>query len=63
MRAGADRLLNIVGASDAHHGYLFANLRATRIKLLLPEDSPRTAEFRAAIERAERLARQALPVG
>ncbi len=39
MRAGADRLLNIVvntvGAAHAHHGYLFANARATRIKLLV----------------------------
>lgn len=39
MRAGADRLLNIVvntvGAAHAHHGYLFANLRATCIKLLV----------------------------
>jgi len=39
MRAGADRLLNIVvntvGAAHAHHGYVFANLRATRIKLLV----------------------------
>jgi transposase len=39
MRAGADRLLSIVvntvGAARAHHGYLFANLRATRIKLLV----------------------------
>ena len=39
MRAGADRLLSIVvntvGAAQAHHGYLFANLRATRIKLLV----------------------------
>ena len=39
MRAGADRLLNIVvntvGHARAHHGYLFANLRATRIKLLV----------------------------
>lgn len=39
MRAGADRLLNIVvntvGAARSHHGYLFANLRATRIKLLV----------------------------
>jgi transposase len=39
MRAGADRLLNIVvntvGAAHAHHGYIFANLRATRIKLLM----------------------------
>jgi transposase len=39
MRAGPDKLLNIVvntvGAARAHHGYLFANLRATRIKLLV----------------------------
>jgi transposase len=39
MRAGAERLLNfvvnVVGAAHAHHGYIFANLRATRIKLLV----------------------------
>ncbi len=39
MRAGPDRLLNIVvntvGAAPAHHGYIFTNLRATRIKLLV----------------------------
>ena len=39
MRAGADRLLasvvRVFGAAQAHHGYLFANARATRIKLLL----------------------------
>lgn len=39
MRAGADRLLNViintVGQAHAHHGYLFANARATRIKLLV----------------------------
>lgn len=39
MRAGADRLLmNVVqvfGAAQAHHGYLFANARGTRIKLLV----------------------------
>lgn len=39
MRAGADRLLAIVvrvfGAAQAHHGYLFANARATRMKLLV----------------------------
>ena len=38
MRAGADRLLasvvRVFGAAQAHHGYLFANARATRIKLL-----------------------------
>lgn len=39
MRAGADRLLACVvqtlGAAQAHHGYLFANARATRVKLLV----------------------------
>jgi len=39
MRAGADRLLNLVvntvGAAQAHHGYLFTNLRATRVKMLV----------------------------
>ena len=39
MRAGADRLLavvvNTVGCAQAHHGWLFANARATRIKLLV----------------------------
>jgi transposase len=39
MRAGADRLLasvvRVFGAAQAHHGYLFANARATRIKLLM----------------------------
>lgn len=39
MRAGADRLLarvvQVFGRAQAHHGYLFANARATRIKLLV----------------------------
>ena len=39
MRAGAERLLARVvqdfGAARAHHGYLFANTRSTRIKLLV----------------------------
>ncbi len=39
MRAGAERLLAAVvqtlGQARAHHGYLFANTRATRIKLLV----------------------------
>ncbi len=39
MRAGADRLLQAVvaalGEARAHHGYLFANARATRIKLVV----------------------------
>lgn len=39
MRAGADRLLarvvQVFGAAQLHHGYLFANARSTRVKLLL----------------------------
>ena len=39
MRAGADTLLarvvQVFGAAQAHHGYLFANARSTRIKLLV----------------------------
>ena len=39
MRAGPDRLLmsvvQVFGAAKAHHGYVFANARATRIKLLV----------------------------
>lgn len=39
MRAGAERLLasvvRVFGGARAHHGYLFANARSTRIKLLV----------------------------
>jgi transposase len=39
MRAGADRLLaavvEVFGAAQAHHGYLFANVRGTRVKLIV----------------------------
>lgn len=39
MRAGADRLLarvvEVFGCAQAHHGYLFANARGTRMKLLV----------------------------
>ena len=39
MRAGAERLLasvvQVFGCAQAHHGYLFANARATRMKLLV----------------------------
>lgn len=39
MRAGTERLLarvvQVFGAAQAHHGYLFANARANRIKLLV----------------------------
>lgn len=41
MRAGADRLLarvvQVFGASRAHHAYLFANARATRVKLVVQD--------------------------
>ena len=39
MRAGAERLMarvvEVFGAAQAHHGYLFANTRGTRMKLLV----------------------------
>ena len=39
MRAGCERLLarvvQVFGVAQAHHGYLFANARGTRIKLLV----------------------------
>jgi transposase len=39
MRAEADALLarvvQVVGSAQAHRGYLFANLRSSRIKLLM----------------------------
>jgi transposase len=39
MRAGTERMLarvvQVFGCAQAHHGYLFANARATRIKLLV----------------------------
>lgn len=39
MRAGPGRLLALVvavfGAAQAHHGYIFANARGTRLKLLV----------------------------
>lgn len=39
MRCGAERLLAHVvyalGSANAHHGYVFANARATRIKMLV----------------------------
>ena len=39
MRAGADRLIarvvDVFGAAHAHHGYLFANARGTRVKLVV----------------------------
>jgi len=39
MRAGAEgllaRVVQVFGAAKSHHGYLFANARGTRIKLLM----------------------------
>ena len=39
MRCGAERLLarvvQVFGSAQAHHGYVFANARASRIKLLV----------------------------
>jgi transposase len=39
MRCGSERLLahvvSTLGAARAHHGYLFCNARASRIKLVL----------------------------
>ena len=39
MRAGADRLLarvvQVFGAAQAHHGYVFANARTSRLKVLV----------------------------
>ena len=39
MRSGAERLLarvvQVFGQATAHHGYLFANARASRLKLLV----------------------------
>lgn len=39
MRAGADRLIAqivaVFGSARAHHGYLFANGRGTRVKLVI----------------------------
>ena len=39
MRAGVDRLIarvvEVFGAARAHHGYLFANARGTRVKLVV----------------------------
>jgi len=39
MRSGADRLLarvvQVFGVAQVHHGYLFANARSSRIKLLV----------------------------
>ena len=41
MRAGGDRLLarvvQVFGAARAHHGYVFSNARANRVKLLVQD--------------------------
>ncbi|WP_457336855.1 hypothetical protein [Rhizobacter sp. P5_C2] len=45
MRAGGDRLLarvvEVFGAARAHHGYLFANARGTRVKLVVHDGEAR----------------------
>lgn len=55
MRAGTERLLahviTTLGAARAHHGYLFCNARASRVKLVVHEASacgaPRAGSMRA----------------
>jgi len=51
MRAGADRLLarvvQVFGSARAHHGYLFANARFTRVKLVGKRSSNHVLEQRA----------------
>ena len=41
MRAGTEsalaRVVNVFGAAHPHHAYLFANRRANRIKVLVPD--------------------------
>jgi hypothetical protein len=51
MRTGVDRLLasvvQVFGAAQAHHGYLFANARSTRIRLLVAYFRPSRTAFQA----------------
>ena len=63
MRAGAERLLasvvQVFGSAQAHHGYLFANARATRIKLLVhdgfgAEATAMAVEMRISAHRGRR---------
>ena len=59
MRAGAERLLarvvQVFGSAQAHHGYLFANARASRVKLLVHDGStPVASSGRARRPRAPR---------
>ena len=53
MRAGAERLMahvvHALGSARAHHGYLFANVRATRIKLLVHGVSRTRTRVRGAV--------------
>jgi hypothetical protein len=53
MRAGVERLLarvvQVFGAARAHHGYLFANARANRIKLLVHGVSRTRTRVRGAV--------------
>ena len=58
--APTDRLLSVVvntlGKAQAHHGYLFANARASRIKLLVHDGCMvcHTAAARGAVCRVKR---------
>ena len=57
MRAGADRLLarvvQVFGASRAHHAYVFSNARSTRIKLLVHAEL-HSADNRGLLEKCPR---------
>ena len=65
MRAGADRLLasvvQVFGAAQAHHGYLFANARSSRIapgarrvRGLVRRTAPEQGWLRVATQHARR---------
>lgn len=57
MRAGAERLLasvvTVFGAAQAHHGYLFANARHTRIKLSEGSNASLDGQLRKRRHQAE----------
>ena len=67
MRAGADRLLAAVvavfGAARAHHGYLFVNARASRLKLLVHDSFGIWCASRRLHQGSFVWPRQALPEG
>jgi hypothetical protein len=57
MRAGAERLLSCVvqttGAAHAHHGYLFANVRAKQPTFSIPIAACRDRVSAAPVTRQE----------